>query len=131
MGVLRRDARGDRRPACRMARHGVRGRTGPCEARRLASAVAAGPSGPRAQGRPAPGSEPRTREHRVRRWFAMIEPIDEQQGAALRERALTRLKKKSDFHAHVFVYLLVNTFLVGIWFFTGHGYFWPIFPILG
>lgn len=30
-------------------------------------------------------------------------------------------------------YLIVNSFLVGIWFFTGraYGHFWPIWPILG
>jgi predicted membrane channel-forming protein YqfA (hemolysin III family) len=60
----------------------------------------------------------------------MIEPMDDRLDDALRERALNRLKKKSDFHAHLLVYLLVNASLTGIWFFTGHGYFWPIFPIL-
>lgn len=60
----------------------------------------------------------------------MIEPIGERPDDALRERALTRLKKKSDFHAHVLVYLLVNACLVGVWFFTGRGFFWPVFFIL-
>jgi hypothetical protein len=49
----------------------------------------------------------------------------------LRAAALTRLRKKSDFSAHVLAYVLVNAFLVGIWAVTGHGFFWPIFPILG
>ena len=49
----------------------------------------------------------------------------------LREAALTRLRKKTDFHAHILAYVMVNTFLVGIWAVTGHGFFWPIFPILG
>jgi hypothetical protein len=49
----------------------------------------------------------------------------------LRQQAMTRLRKKSDFHAHLLAYVLVNTFLVAIWWFTGHGFFWPIFPILG
>jgi len=60
----------------------------------------------------------------------MIEPIDDRLDESLRERALTHLKKKSDFHAHLLVYLLVNACLVGIWFFVGHGFFWPIFFIL-
>ncbi len=49
----------------------------------------------------------------------------------LREEARTRLKKRSDFHAHVLVYVLVNTFLVIIWAMTGAGFFWPVFPIVG
>jgi 2TM domain len=49
----------------------------------------------------------------------------------LREQAIARLKKKRDFVTHVFIYVLVNAFLVGIWAFTGGDYFWPIFPILG
>jgi 2TM domain len=49
-----------------------------------------------------------------------------------RERALKRLKKRRDFHGHLVVYLLINTFLVAIWAVTDvHGFFWPIFPILG
>ena len=49
----------------------------------------------------------------------------------LRERAIVRLKKKRDFRGHVLVYVLVNTFLVVIWWLTGAHLFWPIFPILG
>ncbi len=45
----------------------------------------------------------------------------------LRERAIGRLRKKTDFHAHLLVFVLVNTFMVGIWFVTGHGFFWPVF----
>ena len=40
----------------------------------------------------------------------------------LREEALTRLKKKTDFHTHVLAYVLINTFLVGIWAVTGSGF---------
>jgi hypothetical protein len=49
----------------------------------------------------------------------------------LRERAIANLKKKRDFRSHLFVYCAVNCLLVGIWAFTGAGFFWPIFPILG
>jgi len=48
-----------------------------------------------------------------------------------REAAKKRIKEKDDFKVHVAVYLAVNIMLVGIWWFTGGGYFWPIFPILG
>lgn len=49
----------------------------------------------------------------------------------LREKAVSRLRKKRDFRAHVFVYVAVNALLVVIWAVTGSGFFWPIFPILG
>ena len=41
------------------------------------------------------------------------------------------MKKKSDFKAHVIVYVLVNALLVTIWAMTGAHSFWPIFPIVG
>ncbi len=49
----------------------------------------------------------------------------------LREQAVKQLKKKREFSADVFAYVMVNAFLVGIWAVTGSGFFWPIFPILG
>ena len=49
----------------------------------------------------------------------------------LRDQAIKQLKKKREFAADVFAYVLVNAFLVGIWAVTGAGFFWPIFPILG
>ncbi|HMJ72083.1 MAG TPA: 2TM domain-containing protein [Solirubrobacterales bacterium] len=49
----------------------------------------------------------------------------------LREKAVSRLKKKRDFRAHIFIYVAVNAMLVVIWAVTGSGFFWPIFPILG
>jgi uncharacterized membrane protein len=49
-----------------------------------------------------------------------------------RDRAVTQLKKRRDFYGHLLVYVLVNTFLVVIWAVTGaHGFFWPVFPIVG
>jgi hypothetical protein len=50
----------------------------------------------------------------------------------LRERAIKRLKKRRDFVGHLLVYVLVNTFIVLIWFMSGsNGFFWPVFPIVG
>lgn len=51
----------------------------------------------------------------------------------LRQRAEKRLKAKRDLGAHVLAYVLVNAFLVVIWFMTSGGdrFFWPVFPILG
>jgi hypothetical protein len=49
-----------------------------------------------------------------------------------RERAIKRLKKRRDFYGHLFVYTLVNGVLVAIWAVANvHGFFWPIYPILG
>jgi hypothetical protein len=51
---------------------------------------------------------------------------------ALRERAIKRLRKRRDFYGHLLVYILVNSFLVIIWAMTDmHGFFWPVFPIVG
>jgi hypothetical protein len=50
---------------------------------------------------------------------------------ALRELALDRLKKQADFKLHAMIYLLVNGFLVVIWWMTGASFFWPIFLIFG
>lgn len=51
-------------------------------------------------------------------------------GTQLRDRAIRRLKKKRDFHAHLLVYTLVNGFIVAVWVLTGaNGMFWPAFPI--
>lgn len=50
----------------------------------------------------------------------------------LRDRAIKRLKKRSDFHAHLLVYALVNTFFVAIWALTNaDGFFWPVLPLAG
>ena len=50
----------------------------------------------------------------------------------LRQRALSRLRKKSEFRSHLTSYLLVNAALVVIWALTSPGsYFWPVWPILG
>jgi hypothetical protein len=50
----------------------------------------------------------------------------------LRAEALERLRKRSEFWTHLMAYLLVNAFLVAIWYFVaGGGFFWPIFPLFG
>lgn len=48
-----------------------------------------------------------------------------------RKAALKRLKAKRDFRTHVAAYVVVNLALIGIWWFTGRGFYWPIFVILG
>ena len=48
-----------------------------------------------------------------------------------RDRARRRLQSRRDLSAHVVVYVVVNAFLIGIWAFTGRGYFWPGWVIGG
>lgn len=49
----------------------------------------------------------------------------------LREQAVKRLQDKRALTAHVLAYVMVNLLLIGIWFTTGAGFFWPVFPLLG
>ena len=52
-----------------------------------------------------------------------------------REQALRRIKKRRDFHAHLFVYLVVNIALWGIWsviaITSGGRSPWPVWVTLG
>ena len=48
----------------------------------------------------------------------------------LRDRAITILKKRRDFHAHLLVYVLFNAGLVVVWATaTPTAFFWPVFPL--
>lgn len=49
----------------------------------------------------------------------------------LRDRAVEQLKKKRAFYGHLLVYVLFNAMIVVVWAMTTHGFFWPIFPMLG
>ena len=49
----------------------------------------------------------------------------------LREQAIKAIKRKRDFKAHLAAYVIVNAFLVAVWYMTGAGYFWPIWVIGG
>ena len=48
----------------------------------------------------------------------------------LREQATIRLRKKSEFRAHLLAYVLFNAALVAIWALTGASFFWPAIPLL-
>ena len=56
-------------------------------------------------------------------------PTGPQNQDDLRERAIARLRARSEFRRHVVIYLAINAFVVLIWSWTGVGFFWPIFPI--
>lgn len=48
------------------------------------------------------------------------------------ERELYKREKRNEFLQHFSMYLVINTFLVMIFLFTGsHSYFWPKWPMLG
>ncbi|MCV2393660.1 2TM domain-containing protein [Actinotalea sp. M2MS4P-6] len=49
-----------------------------------------------------------------------------------RKLAFERVKARRDFVAHLVTYLVVNAFLVVVWYVTNSdGYFWPIWVIAG
>ena len=50
---------------------------------------------------------------------------------SVREAARKRLEEKREFRTHLVTYVVVNTFLIGIWAVTGSGYFWPVWILLG
>jgi hypothetical protein len=45
----------------------------------------------------------------------------------LREQA----RKRIEFRVHLVVYIVINAALWMIWFFTGRGYLWPVWPMVG
>ena len=50
----------------------------------------------------------------------------------LRELAIKRLRKKKDLITHLVSYVIINAFLIAIWYFVaGRGYFWPGWVLLG
>lgn len=61
---------------------------------------------------------------------------DEQAAAASIEEpayqeARKRVQAKRDLTSHFVAYVVINAFFVGMWAFTGHGYFWPAWVIGG
>ncbi|HEX6116720.1 MAG TPA: 2TM domain-containing protein [Solirubrobacterales bacterium] len=62
----------------------------------------------------------------------MSEAESSPEGDSIRAQAIDRLKKKRDFTTHVFIYVVVNAVLIGIWALTSpDGFFWPVFVLLG
>ena len=50
----------------------------------------------------------------------------------LRDEAIHQLERRRHFRRHLAAYVIVNAFLVVIWYFaSGHGYFWPSWVIAG
>lgn len=52
----------------------------------------------------------------------------------VQDEALWKIaKKRSAFKLILIIYIVINTFLVGLWYFTTgvHSYFWPAWPMLG
>ena len=66
----------------------------------------------------------------------MVDDDDEEETAMatdeeLREQAIKAIKRKRDFKAHLVAYVIVNAFLVLVWYLSTGGYFWPIWVIGG
>jgi hypothetical protein len=57
--------------------------------------------------------------------------LDPGESLSPREAARRRVQTRRDFGSHLVAYVVVNAFLVGVWAFTGGGYFWPAWVILG
>ncbi len=57
--------------------------------------------------------------------------VNEIRDQSARGLARKRLEARRDFAGHVVAYVVVNVFLVGIWAFTGAGYFWPAWALGG
>jgi fatty acid desaturase len=50
---------------------------------------------------------------------------------AERERARKRVERKHKFRGDLMAYVAINLFLIGVWAFTGAGYFWPGWVLAG
>jgi hypothetical protein len=49
----------------------------------------------------------------------------------LRREATKRVHKRRELGNHIAAYIVVNAAIIGIWAFTGSGYFWPAWVMLG
>lgn len=49
----------------------------------------------------------------------------------LRAQALARLQKKREFLQHLLIYVLINGMFITIWAVSSHGFFWPMFVLIG
>jgi hypothetical protein len=49
----------------------------------------------------------------------------------LRRQAVTRIKRRRAFWMLLLTYIVVNAFLILVWAFTGRGYFWPGWVLVG
>lgn len=55
-------------------------------------------------------------------------PTDEE----IRQAAIKAVKRKREFKNHAMAYVIINAFLVILWYFvTGRGYFWPGWVMAG
>jgi hypothetical protein len=65
----------------------------------------------------------------------LLDEVVDTSPEGLREQALRRVKKRRDFHAHAFAYLVVNIVLWGVWLIIGvtsHSWYpWPLWVTLG
>jgi hypothetical protein len=50
---------------------------------------------------------------------------------AEREQARKRVERKHKFRGDLVAYVVINLFLIGVWAFSGAGYFWPGWVLAG
>ncbi len=60
-----------------------------------------------------------------------IEVGPESSTVSEREQVRTQLQERRDFGSHLAAYVVINAFLIGVWAFTGAGYFWPAWVLAG
>jgi hypothetical protein len=58
-------------------------------------------------------------------------PGDTQPQDEARRLARKRVQAKRDLSSHVVAYVVVNAFLVVVWWLSGQGYFWPVWVMAG
>jgi hypothetical protein len=60
-----------------------------------------------------------------------VHPVEPGGRDSARELARKRVQAKREFWSNLVAFVVVNTFLVGVWALTGAGYFWPAWVIAG
>jgi len=59
------------------------------------------------------------------------EPASEKATDAERDQARKRIENRRNLQGGVIAYFVINAFLVGVWAWTGRGYFWPAWIMAG
>ncbi len=52
-------------------------------------------------------------------------------GAAERDAVRKRIKARRDFWNMLIVFVVIAIGLILVWYFSGAGYFWPVWPLFG
>jgi hypothetical protein len=77
------------------------------------------------------GSRIPAKEAEMSTQFPEPATADDRTEPTARGLAIKRVKDKRDFTTHAVTYLVVNTFLILVWYLSGAGYFWPGWVLAG